>query len=230
MNRGNRHAHSRAKLNTAQHRREITLVAEHDGDVALLVSGFDLNGGLIADRAARELCRTEAEIKNAHEKLAEWAFAPGRKARAKEDKSSSSRGASGIHLGGYRAPLEGQRISGRYRSGAAQARQSPFNGRAENAFGIYDYLALPADVIFMLIGYCIDVFTEKIRSRPALDAQHRKGSHGQTRRSSIEQAIEYIGVAAESARAQATKTQWRLTAALSRRPSAVTTLSGSIWD
>ena len=45
------------------------LVAAHDGDVALLYIWLDLNGGFDADRAARELCRTEAEIKNAHEKL-----------------------------------------------------------------------------------------------------------------------------------------------------------------
>ena len=37
------------------------LIAAHDGDVALLYIWLDLNGGFDADRAARELCRTEAE-------------------------------------------------------------------------------------------------------------------------------------------------------------------------
>ena len=46
-----------------------SLIAAHDGDVALLYIWLSRNGALDADKAARELCRTEGEIKNAYEKL-----------------------------------------------------------------------------------------------------------------------------------------------------------------
>ena len=58
-----------AEQNSIPHSTADKLIAAHDGDVALLYIWLDLNGGFNADRAARELCRTEAEIKNAYEKL-----------------------------------------------------------------------------------------------------------------------------------------------------------------
>ncbi len=177
------------------------------------------------DRAARELCRTEAEIKRAHEKAGRMGFR-ARPQGEQEDKSSSCRGASEYTSADIVRRSKGQRISGRYRSGAAQARQSPFNGRAETLFGgIYDYLALPADVIFMLIGYCIDVFTEKIRSRPCPRCAASKGSHGQTRRSSpSSRPTNTYAMPPRALARRRAKPQWGLTAAMSRRPSAVTTL------
>lgn len=50
------------------------LIAAHDGDVALLYIWLDLNGEFDADRAARELCRTEAEIKTRTKSCLEWDF------------------------------------------------------------------------------------------------------------------------------------------------------------
>ena len=56
-----------------------SLIAAHDGDVALLYIWLSQNGALDADKAARELCRTEGEIKNAYEKLMRLIPAAGAK-------------------------------------------------------------------------------------------------------------------------------------------------------
>ena len=67
-------------------------------------------------------------------------------------------------------------------------------------FGIYDYLALPADVIFMLIGYCIDVFAEKYGPGrlPSMRSIEKEAYSWANREIiTIEQADEYIRTQAE---------------------------------
>ena len=177
------------------------LIAAHDGDVALLYIWLCRQGGFDADRAARELCRTGAEIKNAYEKLcrmglerqcaeapAEPKLPPAEELPeyTSEDIVRRSREDSGFQA----VIAQAQRKLGRALSTAD----------LKTLFGIYDYLALPADVIFMLIGYCIDVFAEKYGPGrlPSMRSIEKEAYSWANREIiTIEQADEYIRSAAE---------------------------------
>ena len=138
------------------------LIAAHDGDVALLYIWLSREERFDADRAARELCRTAAEINSAYEKLCRMELlgtkpseAPQRKLPPAEELPEYT--AEDIVRrsqadGGFKAVVrEAQRKLGRALSTAD----------LKILFGIYDYLALPPDVIFMLLSYCVDLFAEK---------------------------------------------------------------------
>ena len=177
------------------------LVAAHDGDVALLYIWLDLNGEFDADRAARELCRTEAEIKNAHEKLLRMGLSRPAARPEQEIKLPPAEELPEYTSGdivrrskedsGFQAVIaQAQHKLGRVLSTA----------ELKTLFGIYDYLALPADVIFMLIGYCIDVFTEKYGPGrlPSMRSIEKEAySWANKEIITIEQADEYIRNAAE---------------------------------
>lgn len=177
------------------------LIAAHDGDVALLYIWLDLNGEFNADRAARELCRTEAEIKNAHEKLLRMGLSRPAARPEQEIKlppaeelpeyTSADIVRRSKEDSGFQAVIaQAQHKFGRVLSTA----------ELKTLFGIYDYLALPADVIFMLIGYCIDVFTEKYGPGrlPSMRSIEKEAySWANKEIITIEQADEYIRNAAE---------------------------------
>ena len=151
-----------AEQNSIPHSTADKLIAAHDGDVALLYIWLDLNGGFNADRAARELCRTEAEIKNAYEKLCRMELA---RTAAKPEQEIKLPPAEELPEYTSADIVRRSKEDSGFQAVIAQAQHKL--GRVlstadlKTLFGIYDYLALPADVIFMLIGYCIDVFTEK---------------------------------------------------------------------
>ena len=58
------------------------LIAAHDGDVALLYIWLSRPERFDADRAARELCRTAAEINSAYEKLCRMGLSGAKPAEA----------------------------------------------------------------------------------------------------------------------------------------------------
>ena len=67
-------------------------------------------------------------------------------------------------------------------------------------FGIYDYLALPPDVIFMLLTYCVDLFAEKYgpgRLPSMRNIEKEAYSWVNKEILTLEQADEYIRSAAE---------------------------------
>ena len=138
------------------------LIAAHDGDVALLYIWLCRHDAFDADAAARELCRTGAEIKNAYEKLCRMSLAHPA-AQASEVRKLPP----ADELPEYTAEdiVRRSKEDSGFQAVITQAQCKL--GRAlstadlKTLFGIYDHLALPADVIFMLIGYCIDVFAEK---------------------------------------------------------------------
>jgi DnaD/phage-associated family protein len=143
------------------------LIAAHDGDVALLYL-YLLRRPFDPEEAARELCRTGGEIAAAAEKLRRLGVFPDRgQPCGSADSAPVSKLPPAEELPEYTAGeiagrsaedgtfqavvAETQRIMGRALSGADM----------KTLFGIYDYLALPPDVILELLNFCVDRSREK---------------------------------------------------------------------
>ena len=137
------------------------LIAAHDGDTALLWLWLCRSGVYNGDRAAEELCRTLGEMDRAYEKLCRMALYPITPDR-KEAPSSPAEELPQYTVndvlrrssedGSFKAVLqEAERVLGRSLS-------SP---DMKILFGIYDYLALPTEVIFVLLNYCTELYRQK---------------------------------------------------------------------
>ena len=175
------------------------LIAAHDGNVALVYIWLCRCGAFNAERAARELCLTLAEVNSAYEKLCRMElFAE------KEVQKSIPLPAEELPQyttedivrrtdadPGFKAVLnEAQQKLGRVLS----------TSDIKTLFGIYDFLALPPDVIFMLLTYCIDTFVSKYGSGrlPSMRSIEKEAySWANKEILTLEQAEEYIKNAAE---------------------------------
>ena len=137
------------------------LIAAHDGDTALLWLWLCRSGVYNGDRAAEELCRTLGEMDRAYEKLCRMGLYPITPDR-KETPSSPAEELPQYTVNdvlrrssedrSFKAVLqEAERVLGRSLS-------SP---DMKILFGIYDYLALPTEVIFVLLNYCTELYRQK---------------------------------------------------------------------
>ena len=137
------------------------LIAAHDGDTALLWLWLCRSGVYNGDRAAEELCRTLGEMDRAYEKLCRMGLYPITPDR-EETPSSPAEELPQYTVndvlrrssedGSFKAVLqEAERVLGRSLS-------SP---DMKILFGIYDYLALPTEVIFVLLNYCTELYRQK---------------------------------------------------------------------
>lgn len=126
------------------------LIAAHDGDVALLYIYIKRVGSFDAERAARDLCRTRGEIAAAWEKLRRMGLAQEVRALPAVQEG----------LPQYTAADLSRRSAedGAFSAILAEARSVMAKNLSSNdmrvLFGIYDYLALPPDVILVLLHYC----------------------------------------------------------------------------
>lgn len=138
------------------------LIAAHDGNVTLLFLWLRRRGSFDAEKAAGELCLTLSEVKNAYEKLCRMGLSDSEAEKMAEPKpfpeeehleySSADIIRRTQEDSGFKAVLaETEKKLGRLLSTAD----------TRILFSIYDYLALPPDVIFVLLTYCIDLFAEK---------------------------------------------------------------------
>ena len=177
------------------------LIDAHDGDVALLYIWLSRRGRFDADDAARELCRTSSEIAKAHEKLVRMKLGQAPAAAAAEIKLPPVE-----ELPEYTSEdvVRRSKEDSGFQAVIAQARnklgRNLSTADMKTLFGIYDYLALPADVIFMLIGYCIDVFAEKYGPGrlPSMRSIEKEAySWANKEIITIEQADEYIRASAQ---------------------------------
>lgn len=175
------------------------LISAHDGDVALLYVWLCRNRRFEADRAASELCRTLAEIDSAYEKLCRMDILSAKTPAVQkvmpanelpeytsEDIVKRSRDDSGFGA----VIAETQRIFGRSLSSSDM----------KTLFGIYDYLALPPEVIFQLLNYCVNIFKDKYGTGrlPSMRAIEKEAySWANKEILTFEQAEEYIKAAAE---------------------------------
>lgn len=173
------------------------LITAHDGDVALLYIWLGRAGGYNTDAAARALCRTEREIENAYEKLSRMGLA---------DKPAGGAPREPIPLPADELPqytaaeiVKKADSDGSFRAVIEQTEAKLGKKLSRDdlqiLFGIYEHLAMPADVIFMLVSYCVDLFAEKYGpgKRPSLKAiQTEAFSWANNEIITIEQADEYI--------------------------------------
>lgn len=135
------------------------LISAHDGDVALLWLWLCREGVYDGDRAAADLCRTLAEVDRAYEKLCRMGLdkPPTKKSVSAPADELPQYTVNDVikrseHDGSFKAVLqEAERVLGRSLSGTDM----------KTLFAIYDYLALPPEVIFLLLNYCVELFREK---------------------------------------------------------------------
>ena len=176
------------------------LIEAHDGNVALLYLWLSRKDGFDPELAARELCLTRRQVEEAYEKLCRMELYV--QARVPEVPKLSPReelpeySAKDVTQRAQQDPVftavlnEAQRKLGRVLSTAD----------IKTLFGIYDYLALPPDVIFMLLTYCIDAFAERYGSGrlPSMRSIEKEAySWANKEILTIEQAEELIKSAAE---------------------------------
>jgi len=172
------------------------LISSHDGDMALLYMHILKNGGFNGERAATELCRTMNEISSAKEKLDRVCSLPAAPAKKPDN----------VLPPPDELPQYSQEEIARRAAGSEEF--SAIVGEAQNVmghilsseelrtvFGIYDYLRLPADVIFMLLNYCLERCVERYgeQRRPTARMIEKEAYYWVNREiTTFEQADEYI--------------------------------------
>ena len=180
------------------------LIAAHDGDVALLYIYIARTGCLDMERAAHDLCRTMREISAAEEKLRRMELIPAAQAqpfRPARRLSEPQPMPEAEVLPEYRAEdiARRSREDGAFSVILAEAAKVIGHSLSGNdmriLFGIYDYLALPAEVILELLNYCGELFLEKYGTgrRPSARAIEKEAYTWVNREIlTLEQAEEYI--------------------------------------
>lgn len=141
------------------------IVSAHDGDVALLWLCLRQNPDASVEDAARLLCRTRAEMEAALEKLQRMGLAekPEIEPPAPEPAPRVQKLAPPDELPEYttRDITARSRTDPRFSELVAEAQRAL--GRIlstsdlKKLFGLYDYLALPPEVILMLLNYCVSL-------------------------------------------------------------------------
>ena len=190
------------------------ILSAHDGDMALLYLYFLRNGKLDLEDAALTLCRTMAEITAAEEKLRRMELLPGdgyseapvtpRPAPKKPqpvkvapepmpepEPELPEYTAAEITL---RSKEDG--IFSGLLAECAKIVGHTLNGNdMKMLFTIYDYLALPPEVIMELLNYCGEIYMEKYGSgrRPSVRAIEKEAFRwARLEILSFEQAEEHI--------------------------------------
>lgn len=148
--------------NLISHKAADRLISAHDGDLALLYIFICRTGSHDLERAAGELCRTLREMQAAYEKLIRMGLvAEGQSCSVEEHKSNPPVQLPADELPEYRTEdivrrsnedgafsavlLEAQNVLGHKLS----------TPDMKKLFGIYDYLALPPEVIMELLHFCM---------------------------------------------------------------------------
>ena len=141
------------------------IIAAHDGDVALLWLCLRRDPSCGLEDAARALCRTRAEMEAAHEKLCRMGLAEAPEREAPPEKRPASAKAPKLQpaeeLPEYTARDLAVRSREDSRFAALVTEAQRALGRIlstsdlKRLFGLYDYLALPPEVIMMLLNYCV---------------------------------------------------------------------------
>lgn len=141
------------------------LIAAHDGEVALLWLYLRQNPGGDLEDAARALCRTRAELEAAAEKLNRLRL-PNIAAPA-APRNAAQGGPIPLpadELPDYTAKDLAQRSRDdpRFAEIVREAQRALgrilSTGDLKKLFGLYDYLALPPEVLMMLLNYCVSIY------------------------------------------------------------------------
>ena len=184
------------------------LIAAHDGDVALLYIYVRHTGSQDLEQAARDLCRTMQDIRAAREKLERMGLLPpageaavsSTPAPAQEAKKDESYLPPADELPSYTAQEIRRMAEGSpaFREICAEAARVRGKQLSSNELGIlagiYDYLALPPEVVFMLLHYCLEEAQARHPgSRPGWRSIQREAFHwANLELLTLEQAEDYI--------------------------------------
>ena len=174
------------------------LIAAHDGDVALLYIYMARTGSSDMELAARDLCRTIGEISAAHEKLQRMELLPRAAAAGIPEKTAPApeKLAPAEELPEYETEDLVRRSKEDAGFSAVVAEAQKVLGHVlsssdlKRLFGIYDYLALPPEVILMLLNHCVSLSQGR---RPSMRFIEKEAYTWANREIlSLEQAEEYI--------------------------------------
>lgn len=174
------------------------LIAAHDGDVALLYIYMARTGSSDMELAARDLCRTIGEISAAHEKLQRMELLPRAAAAGIPEKIAPApeKPAPAEELPEYETEDLVRRSKEDAGFSAVVAEAQKVLGHVlsssdlKRLFGIYDYLALPPEVILMLLNHCVSLSQGR---RPSMRFIEKEAYTWANREIlSLEQAEEYI--------------------------------------
>ena len=180
------------------------LIAAHDGDVALLYIYYSRTGCTDPEQAAHDLCRTLREISSAEEKLSLMGLCPGSAATlsapAVSAPAAAEKGPPEDVMPEYTAEDIVLRSKSDERFSVILSEAKRVFARNLNSsdmkmlFGIYDYLALPAEVILELLNYCAETAAEKGEGKRPSPRSVEKEAYRWANREilTLEQAEEYI--------------------------------------
>ena len=171
------------------------LIAAHDGDVALLYLYGLRNGNRDEEAAARALCRTLQEIRTAEEKLQRMGL--GGEAPAKP---APAEPAPPEELPAYTAGEISRLSRGNASLTAIYEEAASVLGRTLSPsdlrvlFGMYDHLALPPEVILVLLHYCTERAQQSGEGRRVSSRNLEQEAYAWANREilTLEQAEEYI--------------------------------------
>ena len=173
------------------------IVAAHDGDVALLWLCLRRDPRATLEDAARMLCRTRAEMEAALEKLQRMGLAKCPALAVPAAPAQNLKLPPADELPEYTARDLAVRSREDPRFAALVAEAQRALGRIlsssdmKKLFGIYDYLALPPEVIMMLLNYCVK--TAPTDNPPSMRQIEKEGYVWANREIlTIDQAEEYI--------------------------------------
>ena len=180
------------------------LIAAHDGDVALLYIYYSRTGCTDPEQAAHDLCRTLREISSAEEKLRRMGLCPGSapafSAPAVSAPAAEEKRPPEDVMPEYTAEDIVLRSKSDERFSVILSEAKRVFARNLNSsdmkmlFGIYDYLALPAEVILELLHYCAETAAEKGEGKRPSPRSVEKEAYRWANREilTLEQAEEYI--------------------------------------
>lgn len=171
------------------------LLNAHDGDMALLYLYICRTGCTDIEKAADKLCRTLKEMETAEEKLRRMGLLDSL------PQSKTEIIPPAVEIPQYKAEEVSRRSKEDPNFAVIVTEAIKIMGHSLSGsdlkilFGIYDYLALPTEVILVLIHYCSELFQEKYGSsrRPSARAIEKEAYVWVNREiMSLEQADEYI--------------------------------------
>ncbi len=171
-----------------------TLIAAHDGDVALLYLYMLRTGGLDAEAAAGALCRTAREIEAAAEKLRRMGLAgdaPARSERLLPPEDALPEYSAGDLV---RFAQEDPMLQAVYAEAAQVFGRKLSPADMKMLAGLYKHLGLPAEVLLELLHYCSErAQAKKPGAVPSPRSVEKEGYEWANREIlTLEQAEEYI--------------------------------------
>ncbi len=178
------------------------LIAAHDGDITLLWLFLRQRPGSTLEDAARALCRTRAELEAAYEKLQRLSLPAVKAAPAAAPAGKKTGPSLPVPEPAHELPqytsedlVQRSQEDARWTALLTEAQRALGrklnSGEMKTLFGLYDYLALPPEVLMMLLNYC--VANAPSGNSPSMRFIEKEGYAWANREIlTLEQAEEYI--------------------------------------